>query len=87
MQISRPPRVYEPIWKTLRTHKRCVLSVVDARLVPRIKRMIIKEKCNDQGFKLINEIEAAYLRFSWDEEKRELTVLLESKFGLTEVQG
>lgn len=85
--VSRPLRTYEGIWKELRKKQVIVLVLVDHEFRTRIKRMIIKEKCMDKGFAIINTVERYHLRFQWDESKSELTVRLVSRFGLTEVIG
>ncbi len=86
-QVSRPPRVYQPIWSRLRKQGRCELAVVDQKFVPRIKKAISKEKNLDDGFKLLNAVENFYLTFEYLKEKKILVVELKSRFGLTEMQG
>lgn len=80
-------RTYRPIWDHLRKHHKCVLSVVDAGFVPRIKRMISKEKDEDIGFKLLNQVERLYLQFSFDPEAMELTIVLRGRFGIVDIVG
>lgn len=86
--LSRKQRTYEGIWRALRSPPHMVtLEIIDPLLVPRIKRMISKEKDMDTGFKLLNGQEWLFLEFSWCAEKLELQVVLKSRFGLVEVRG
>ena len=78
----RAPRLYESIWLQLRWRQVCVLSVADEAAVRRIKRGISKEKDQDEGFKLLNNLEKFYLKFSWNEKTMELKVELLSKQGV-----
>ena len=85
--FNRKPRTYEVIWRQLRyspTHV-CVLRLADAAFLPRVKRMISKEKDRDIGFKLINEVERQHLKFTWNQEKKELKVELTNRFGIVEI--
>lgn len=82
--MNRPLRTYQAIWLQLRTTQECVIEVLDPAFVPTLKSMIIKEKCRDVGFHLMNEVERFYLRFDWDGESKKLTVHLKSKHGLTQ---
>jgi hypothetical protein len=83
----RPLRTYEGIWRELRNTRKVVLVLIDPGFYPRIKRMIIKEKCMDQGFKLLNEIEKYNLKFDWVEKDKKLTVQLVSRFGVSDMNG
>lgn len=84
---ANPLRTYQGIWLKLRSEQRVVIELVDKVFYTRVKKMIIKEKCLDEGFKLINEVEKFRLSFSWNEEKKEMTVVLASKFGVTDLVG
>lgn len=84
---TRPPRRYGEIWKMLRhdpSHT-CTLELTHQAFVPRIKRMISKEKDLDVGFKLVQEIEKFRLKFDWNEGKKELTIRLVSRLGLVDI--
>lgn len=83
----RPLRVYEQVWKNLKVPPHiCILEVVDEEFVPRIKRMVMKEKDMDLGFKVINEVEKFRLKFSWCKERMQLTVELTAKYGVVEIK-
>lgn len=83
---KKPSRAYESIWKQLKKRQTCVLEVIDPIFVTRIKKMIIKEKCRDLGFKVINEVDRYVLKFSWSQESKELTIKLVSRYGLTDIR-
>jgi hypothetical protein len=82
----QPLRTYQLVWMKLRRppHK-IVLDIHAEELLPRIKRMISKEKDRDLGFKLLRtEIEFFRLVYTWSPETRQLTIELKSKIGLTD---
>ena len=86
--FHRIPRTYERVWRQLRLPPHLVvLEVLDPEFVPRIRRMISKEKDMDIGFKSMQDCERVYLKFSWDPAKLELTVELTNRLGITEVKG
>jgi hypothetical protein len=75
------------VWKLLRSKKKAVLTVAHHDFLPRIKRMISKEKDMDEGFKILNELEKFRLKYEWNEELKQLTVTLVGKYGLVDTQG
>lgn len=74
-------RKYQPVWNILKTKKVCTLEVLPA-LVARVKKGVIKEKDQDTVFKLLNDHDHFFLEFSYDPEKRYLTIKLRQSLGL-----
>ena len=56
-------RKYEPVWTALK-HSQVVTLEVHPKLLPRVKKAIIKEKNIDLGFKVMNELENLFLKFT-----------------------
>lgn len=83
----RPRRTYEPVWLKLRKEHRCILVLKHDVLLPRIKRMISKEKHMDDGFKILNPDDNYFLVFTFDREKKELLIELTSKLGIRDING
>jgi len=81
---ERVLRTYEPIWLRIRAREKCVVKVENEVIAGRVKRMVIKEKWRDEGFKLMQEVERFTLDISYDAEKKELTFTLRSRLGLTD---
>ena len=80
-------RAYAPIWKALRKKKTVTVAVLDPIFLSRLKRAVSKEKDEDVGFKLLNDIEKPRLKYEWNEEKGELKISLVSRVGLVEIKG
>jgi hypothetical protein len=82
---SRPLRVYEAAWLQLRQHKHVVLTVTHETFMPRIKRMISKEKDMDDCFALLNDLHKPRLYFTWKPEEHKLYIELKTRFDLGEI--
>jgi len=82
-------RAYQGIWIQLKNSKehKVVLEVVDSCYVPRIIRMVSKEKDQDNGFKLLNHTALIRLKTSWNEERKELTLMLKARHDLVSIKG
>jgi hypothetical protein len=83
----RTLRVYEGVWLELRRKKVLTIDVIDPGFVPRINRMLSKEKNADVGFALLNEDIPVRIRYSWNEKKKKLTMKLVRLHGLLDVVG
>ena len=78
-------RAYEPIWELLKQQDIARLNVLP-RLVPRVKKAVIKEKYIDAGFKLLLDhqgTEFYFLEFEYDKESQVLTIRLKQRYGVT----
>lgn len=82
-------RTYEAVWRELKNSKNhtAVLQIAHPFFVPRIKRMISKEKHMDLGFNILNELEKCVLKFEWNEERKELTIRLVGRFGIVDIKS
>ena len=82
------PRTYEIVWKKLKNSPdlSVIICVIDPVFLSNIKRMISKEKDMDIGFKMINEVDRYKLKFEWNENSRELTARLVTKYGVSLVK-
>lgn len=77
-------RMYQEIWERVKKNKKNEVKLGDVHplLVKRVKKAIIKEKHMDLGFKVMNDHDHFFLRFSYDVAKRILTVKLDQTYGL-----
>lgn len=86
-QQVQKKRQYQEIWERIRDSKKnSVRLQVEPILVPRVKKAIIKEKHLDLGFKVLNDHDHFFLVFSYDREKKVLSVKLDQTLGLEGVK-
>lgn len=79
------PRLYEPIWKTIKNTEKPVTLHVKQVYAARVKKAVIKEKWMDAGFKILNDA-GWFLEISYDSVKQLMTFHLKRpKFGIEDL--
>lgn len=78
---------YQAVWARLKAEpdKPVVLQIHQPKLMPRVKKGVIRAKHKDVGFKLLNELEYCWLEFEWDVGKNQLRIELKRRYGLVEL--
>jgi len=79
-------RTYEPYWREIRYKGFINLQLKHACYVPRVKRMLSKEKDEDTGFRYINKDTTWRLIFTWTDADNKLLVQLQSKNLVSDMQ-
>lgn len=80
------PGKYREAWILLKKRKKLTLEV-EAILVPRVKKAIIKEKHKDLGFKVLNDNDYLFLDISYDPAKKHLAFKLRQRIGIEEIKS
>lgn len=81
--MPRKARQYAPIWARIKEQGSVTLAVAPSAM-PTVKKAVIKEKDQDNAFKLMNEHDFFRLVITYDSEKRRLKFELKQRFGLEE---
>lgn len=81
-------RKYQEIWERLKKRADHTVTIeVHPAMFPRVIKAVIKEKNQDLGFKVINDLEKCYLEIARDTVKKRITFKLRQRFGLQEMRA
>ncbi len=86
ISFQRSLRTYETIWKQLKLHRECVVTVVHEGFVANIKRMVSKEKDMDKRWKRERNA-PLFIYTKWKVETKELKFLLLDMDSLCELRS